>query len=113
MKQWFSKNWWWLTILIIGGGVGYYYYQKGKDKPKPPGGGGGGGDSYVNIDGQTNPLLKLGTKGQKVQELQVRLQNKGQKLPSGADSYFGTETQTALKNLTGKTEILYTDVLKL
>jgi len=99
----------WLPIAL--GVVGIYYIIRSMKKTPSV------MDSEGNIDtssggstssGGTTPAsdfpLKKGSKGALVQRLQLAIGT--DKLPKfGADGDFGTETQTALKAITGKTQV--------
>jgi hypothetical protein len=99
----------WLPIAL--GIVGIYYIIRSMKKTPSV------MDSEGNIDtssggstssGGTTPAsdfpLKKGSKGALVQRLQLAIGT--DKLPKfGADGDFGTETQTALKAITGKTQV--------
>lgn len=112
--KWFSKNWWWVLILVAGavfGVVVYIRYKNEKeDKNKPP----AGSSQYTNVDGEGDPLLRKGTSGNKVKELQAKLIAKGYKIvSSGAnepDGLFWNMTETALKSATGATTIKYSNI---
>jgi hypothetical protein len=99
----------WLPIAL--GIVGIYYIIRSMKKTPSV------MDSEGNIDtssgggtssGGTTPAsdfpLKKGSKGALVQRLQLAIGTSN--LPKfGADGDFGTETQTALKAITGKTQV--------
>lgn len=115
MMKFLSKNWWWIVpLLVILGVLGYRWYQdyqnKKKDKDKPP----TGSPQYTNVDSQADPILKKGTSGDKVKALQTKLIAKGHSVGnSGADGMFWNMTENALKAVTGKTEIKYSEISKI
>lgn len=79
---------------------------KKSDEPLIQGGETSGTSSSSPIPSSDFPLKK-GSKGDKVKELQRKLLSKDSRsLPKyGADGIFGSETETALKNLFNKTQI--------
>jgi hypothetical protein len=112
--KWLSRNWWWLLILTalgVLGVVSYIRYKNEKeDKNKPP----SGSSQYTDVDKDQDPLLRKGTSGNKVKELQAKLIAKGYKIVSqGAnepDGLFWNMTETALKSATGATTIQYSKI---
>lgn len=113
--KWFSKNWWWVLLLTAGavfGVVVYIRYKNEKeDKNKPA----AGSSQYTNVDGEADPLLKHGTSGNKVKELQAKLIAKGYRVvregeKNEPDGLFWNLTQTALKGATGATTIQYSKI---
>jgi|GEM_PF-3917486 len=115
MIKFLSKNWWWIIpLLIIASVLGYRwwknYQNKKKDADKPP----VGSSQYTNVDSQADPILKKGTSGNKVKEIQILLVAKGQNVgKDGPDGLFWNMTETALKNVKGVTEIKYSEGKKI
>jgi hypothetical protein len=99
----------WLPIAL--GLVGIFYIIRSLKKTKSVMDDSGNVDTTSgggSTSGGTTPVsdfpLKKGSKGALVQRLQLAIGT--DKLPKfGADGDFGTETQNALKSVTGKTQV--------
>lgn len=113
----FLKKYWLPTLMA---GVGGYFLYRQFSKPKsvvtglPPAESSGGtfggttsGGTTISTSVPTGFPLKKGSKGAMVVKLQKAMLAIDPKiLPKyGADGDFGTETETALKTLTGRTII--------
>ena len=138
--SWKTHKWYIIAAVIIVLIVGYYFWKKSKEKklviPSGGGGGGGGGTggdpnaldangfhvnqpaAYQNIDDQADPVLKYGTKGSKVTDLQKAINTRRTAIGQtkiDEDGMFGKTTEQALayststdgKNPGGVKELLY------
>jgi hypothetical protein len=111
-----------ISLIVIAVAVLVYwlynkYYANGSGSNSSPGSGGGSGGgsvdtrpcateykgTYTDIDSDSDPFLRLGVKGNKVRELQA-------KLNEIEDGYFGKCTESALRNKTGNLTIRYSKV---